>query len=75
MADVAKERTRREADGRPWPKAVCPVLSMPSREPDVASKAACDPKEANDEDPDRLAVVQRMTWAYLRSMLYADDPT
>lgn len=33
-----------------------------------------DAKEADDESPDRLAVVQRMTWAYLRSALYAADP-
>jgi predicted dienelactone hydrolase len=33
-----------------------------------------DAKVTDDEDPDRLAVVQRMTWAYLRSALYADDP-
>ena len=30
--------------------------------------------ESDDEDPDRLAVTQRMTWAYLRSALYAGDP-
>lgn len=32
-----------------------------------------DAKEADDEDPDRLAIVQRMSWAYLRTALYADD--
>lgn len=36
--------------------------------------AGYDAKETDDEDPDRLAVVQRLTWAYLRSALYADDP-
>jgi hypothetical protein len=36
--------------------------------------AGYDAAETNDEDPDRLAVVQRLTWAYLRSALYADDP-
>lgn len=35
--------------------------------------AGYDAKETDDEDPDRLAVVQRMTWAYLRSALYAGE--
>ncbi|MEM7683176.1 MAG: alpha/beta fold hydrolase [Pseudomonadota bacterium] len=29
-----------------------------------------DAKETSDEDPDRLAIVQRMTWAFLRSALH-----
>ena len=36
--------------------------------------AGYDAKETDDEDPVRLAVVQRLTWAYLRSALYAGDP-
>ncbi len=36
--------------------------------------AGYDAKETDDEDPERLAVTQRMTWAYLRSALYAGDP-
>ena len=36
--------------------------------------AGYDAKETDDEGPDRLAVVQRLSWAYLRSALYADDP-
>ena len=36
--------------------------------------AGYDAAETDDENPDRLAVVLRMTWAYLRSVLYADDP-
>lgn len=36
--------------------------------------AGFDAKETDDEDPDRLATVQRMTWAYLRSALFAGDP-
>ncbi|MEQ8287622.1 chlorophyllase [Thalassospira sp.] len=35
--------------------------------------AGYDAKETDDEDPDRLAIVQRMTWAYLRSALYDGD--
>ena len=37
--------------------------------------AGYDAKETTDEDPDRLATVQRMTAAYLRSALYAGDPS
>ncbi|MET1071021.1 MAG: chlorophyllase [Umezawaea sp.] len=33
-----------------------------------------DARETDDEDPDRLAVTQRMTWAYLRSALHDGDP-
>jgi len=33
-----------------------------------------DAREADDENPDRLAVTQRMTSAYVRSALYAGDP-
>ncbi len=35
--------------------------------------AGYDAKETGDEDPDRLATVQRMTAAYLRSALYDGD--
>ena len=35
--------------------------------------AGYDAKETADEDPDRLATVQRMTGAYLRSALYDGD--
>lgn len=35
--------------------------------------AGYDAKETGDEDPDRLAIVQRMTAAYLRSALYDGD--
>lgn len=36
--------------------------------------AGFDAKETGDENPDRLATVQRMTAAYLRSALYEEDP-
>ncbi|KAF1008933.1 MAG: hypothetical protein GAK28_00565 [Luteibacter sp.] len=35
--------------------------------------AGYDAKETGDEDPDRLATVQRMTAAYLRTALYEND--
>jgi len=33
-----------------------------------------DAAETTDENPERVAVVQRLTWAYLRSELYPGDP-
>ncbi|KAK6210836.1 hypothetical protein LQW54_005884 [Pestalotiopsis sp. IQ-011] len=35
--------------------------------------ACWDAKETDDEDPERLAVTQRLTWAYIRSGLYPGD--
>ncbi len=32
-----------------------------------------DARETDDEDPERLEVVLRMTWAWLRSALDGDD--
>ncbi len=34
-----------------------------------------DAAEATDENPERVAAVQRLTWAYLRSTLYSGDPS
>ena len=33
-----------------------------------------DVAETTDENPDRVAIIQRLTWAYLRSQLYPGDP-
>jgi hypothetical protein len=33
-----------------------------------------DVAESQDQDSERLGVVQRLTWAYLRSALYPGDP-
>lgn len=35
--------------------------------------AGYDAKETDDEDPDRLAITQKMTAAYLKSALYGDE--
>jgi hypothetical protein len=32
-----------------------------------------DAAETTDESPERVAVVQRLTWAYLRTTLYPED--
>jgi len=33
-----------------------------------------DALETSDESPERVAAVQRLNWAYLRSTLYPGDP-
>lgn len=33
-----------------------------------------DVAETTDEDPERLAAVQQLTWAYLRNALFSEDP-
>ena len=33
-----------------------------------------DAAETTDESPERVAAVQRLTWAYLRTALYPEDP-
>jgi hypothetical protein len=30
--------------------------------------------ETTDESPERVALLQRLTWAYLRNVLYPGDP-
>jgi len=35
--------------------------------------AGYDARETDDEDPERMEIVLRMTWAYLRSALHVDD--
>ena len=49
------------------------LLTMIGAEHGLGGISGYDAKETQDEDPERLAVVQRMTWAYLRSALDGDD--
>lgn len=39
----------------------------------VGGISGYDAGETSDEDPERVAAVQRLTWAYLRSALYPED--
>ena len=50
------------------------LLTLHGAKHGLGGIAGHDAKETDDEDPDRLATVQRMTWAYLRSALFAGDP-
>ena len=49
------------------------LLTLLGAKHGLGGVAGYDAKETDDEDPERLAVVQRMTWAYLRSALDIDD--
>jgi predicted dienelactone hydrolase len=76
--DVSPMQTVRGAD---WhadaythgPGSDC-LLTLLGAKHGLGGIAGYDAKETDDEDPDRLGVVQRMTWAYLRSALYGGDP-
>lgn len=50
------------------------LLSLIGGKHGLGGVAGYDAKETDDEGPDRLAITQRMSWAYLRSALYQDDP-
>lgn len=50
------------------------LLTLIGAQHGLGGIAGFDAKETADEDPDRLATVQRMTAAYLRSALYNGDP-
>lgn len=54
----------------PGPKS---LLIMNGAEHMFGGISGYDAKETSDENPQRVADLQRITWAYLRSTLYADD--
>ncbi|MDF2117653.1 alpha/beta fold hydrolase [Roseiarcaceae bacterium H3SJ34-1] len=55
----------------PGPKA---LLTMFGAKHALGGVSGYDVAESQDQDSERLGVVQRMTWAYLRSALYPADP-
>lgn len=50
------------------------LLTLAGAKHGLGGIAGYDAAETDDESPERLAIVQRVTWAYLRSALYANDP-
>ncbi|MFB7653223.1 MULTISPECIES: alpha/beta hydrolase family protein [unclassified Streptomyces] len=54
----------------PGPKS---LLTLFDAEHGLGGIAGYDVAETTDEDPGRVAAVQRLTWAYLRGALYAGD--
>ncbi|MFJ6048434.1 alpha/beta hydrolase family protein [Streptomyces sp. NPDC092307] len=56
----------------PGPKA---LLTLFDAEHGLGGVSGYDVAETTDENPERVAAVARLTWAYLRSELYPGDPT
>ncbi|SPL62385.1 alpha/beta hydrolase family protein [Ochrobactrum soli] len=54
----------------PGPKS---LLTMFGAKHALGGVSGYDVAESQDQDPERLGIVQRLTWAYLRSALYPGD--
>lgn len=50
------------------------LLTLFDAEHGLGGVSGYDVAETTDENPERVAAVQRLTWAYLRTRLYAGDP-
>lgn len=50
------------------------LLTLMGAEHGLGGISGYDAAETTDENPERVAVVQRLTWAYLRTALYPEDP-
>lgn len=75
--DVSPHLTNRGADWHadvytlaPGPKD---LLMLKGAKHILGGISGWDTNESTDESPERIGVVQRMTWAYLRSQLYGGD--
>ncbi len=55
----------------PGPKC---LLTMFGAKHSYGGVAQYDAAETTDENPERVSVLQRLSWAYLRSNLYSGDP-
>ena len=76
--DFSPHLTVRGADWHADPYTLAPgpkcLMTLFGAEHGLGGVAGYDVAETTDENPDRVAVVQRMTSAYLRSALYPEDP-
>lgn len=76
-SDVSPHLTVRGADWHADPFHRSPgadyLLTLFGAKHGLGGIAGYDAKETDDEDPDRLEAVRRLTWAYLRSVLYHGD--
>ena len=75
--DASPQFTARGTDWRadayvlsPGPKCLLTVFGA---EHSLGGVSGYDAAETTDENPERLAAVQRLTWAYLRTALYPED--
>ncbi|KUJ13572.1 platelet-activating factor acetylhydrolase plasma/intracellular [Mollisia scopiformis] len=76
-ADISPHLTVRGADWHADPYTLSPgpksLLTLVGGEHGLGGISGYDAGETTDESVERAAVVQRLTWAYLRSQLYAED--
>jgi predicted dienelactone hydrolase len=77
--DVSPHLTVRGADWHadPYFLSTGPkcLLTLFGAEHGLGGVSGYDAGETTDESPERVATVQRLTWAYLRSALYPEDPS
>lgn len=50
------------------------LLTVFGAEHSLGGVSGYDAAETTDEDPERVAVIQRLSWAYLRTALYPGEP-
>lgn len=76
--DVSPHLTVRGADWHADPYFLSPgpkcLLTLFGAEHGLGGVSGYDAAETTDENPERAAAVQRLTWAYLRTALYPEDP-
>lgn len=76
--DVSPHLTTRGADWHadPYFLSTGPkcLLTIVGGEHLLGGVSGYDASETTDENPERVATIQRLTWAYLRSALYPKDP-
>jgi predicted dienelactone hydrolase len=76
--DASSHLTDRGADWHADPYVLSPgsksLLTLFGAEHGLGGVSGYDVAETTDENPERVAAVQRLTWAYLRTALYPEDP-
>ncbi len=76
--DTSPHLTVRGADWHTDPYFLSPgpksLLTLFDAEHGLGGVSGYDVAETTDENPERVAAVQRLTWAYLRTALYPEDP-
>ncbi|KAF3903460.1 hypothetical protein ABW20_dc0105224 [Dactylellina cionopaga] len=75
--DVGPHLTNRAADWHADPYTSAPgskdLLTLTGAKHGLGGISGWDAGETQDESPELLGIVQRMTWAYLKSQLYEGD--
>ena len=75
--DTSPHLTVRGADWHADPYLLSPgpksLLTLFGAEHGLGGVSGYDVAETTDENPERVAAVQRLTWAYLRTELYPGD--